>query len=223
MNRNHWKVWAAAALLVALLAGCSGNEDATPTAATLAPEGAATQQVAEQVSPLAVPQSPLTQPASPLPQADGDGQISALPGGPHIDIAVPSDIGVITQLAAETKSTPPQKGMAAISGVLYSPKVNRIIPGTQFYLTHAIEDNGQTYIPSMFVGPKVDKGDVAGISNEKGQVFLDNIPPGKYYMPVWTIYDWLLAFGRQDDEMPLLITLEEGEQLDLGLLYVDWP
>ena len=130
---------------------------------------------------------------------------------------------VFTQLANETKAPAPQEGMASLSGVLYSPGINRIIPGTQFYLTPAIEDNGQLYIPTMFVGPQLDKGDVAGISNEKGQIMLDNIPPGNYYMPVWAIYNWPLAFGAKDDKLPLMITLKAGEQRDLGLLYVEWP
>jgi hypothetical protein len=136
---------------------------------------------------------------------------------------VPSDLAVISQLAQDTKAPAPKDGMASLSGVLYTPVVNRIIPGTQFYLTPAIEDNGQLYIPTMFVGPQVEKGDVAGITNEKGQVLLDNVPPGDYYLAVWTIYNWPLAFGAQEDQLPLLITVKAGEQRDLGLLYVEWP
>lgn len=199
-----WLTVSALAVLL-LLASCGGG-GATEAAAT--PDASA---AAEQVSPLTAQVSPLPQPASPLIT------------GPLIEIAVPSDINVITQLAQETKAPAPAEGMASLSGVLYSPKVNRIIPGTNFYLTPAIEENGQSYIPTMFVGPKEDSGDVAGFTNEKGQLMLDNIPPGNYYLAVWSVYDWLLAFGDAADELPLLITLEEGDQRDLGLLYVDWP
>lgn len=240
MSQTIWIRWAASALLAALLlGGCGGGEEATPTPAA-APAAttsatptaavntpAAAPSGAEQVSPLAEPASPLQQPASPLP-ADASGQTAteaaAVPAGPHIEIAVPSDINVITQLAQETKAAAPKEGMASLSGVLYAPTVNRIIPGTQFYLTPAIEDNGQLYIPTLFAGPKADNGDIAGISNEKGQLLLDNVPPGNYYLAVWAIYNWPLAFGGATEELPLLITVEAGEQRDLGLLYVpEWP
>lgn len=206
-RRVCWLIGSSLAVL-ALLAGCGGGSEteATPTSNTPA--------AAEQVSPLAAQVSPLAPLAPPE---------SPLTAGPRIEIAVPSDIGVITQLAQETKASPPQAGMASLSGVLYSPKVNRIIPGTQFYLTPAIEEDGQSYIPTMFVGPKEDRGDIAGFTNEKGQLMLDNIPPGNYYLAVWSAYDWLLAFGGATDELPLLLTLEDGAQRDLGLLYVDWP
>jgi len=40
---------------------------------------------------------------------------------------------------------------------------------------------------------------------------------------VWTVYDWLLAFPEAEEGIPRLITIEEGDQLDLGMLYVNWP
>ncbi len=246
MKQTIWKRWAMGGVLAALLlGGCGGGEEATPTQAATAsatPTAAATStavptkapSAAQQDSPLAAPDSPL-QPASPLPadastgtgsEAAGQtaGQAAAQPAGPSIDIAVPSDINVITQLAQETKAPAPKEGMAAVSGVLYAPTVNRIIPGTKFYLTPAIEDNGELLIPSLFGEPKPENGDIAGFSNEKGQMLLDNVPPGNYYLAVWAIYNWPLAFGGATDERPLLITVAAGEQRDLGLLYVpEWP
>jgi hypothetical protein len=227
-------------LVFALVVGaCGGGEEPAPATATPAAEAAAdattettsdaaAAAAAAQDSPLAEPNSPLAQPESPLPAASdaaeqAAGQAAAAPQGPSIEIAVPSDFGVISQLAQETKAPAPKAGMATLSGVLYSPVINRVIPGTQFYLTPAIEENGQTYIPSVFVGPQVDLGDVAGITNENGQLILDSVPPGKYYLAVWTVYNWPLAFGSKDDALPLLITLEPGDQRDLGLLYVEWP
>jgi hypothetical protein len=237
MIRHTYGSWAAGSLFVIMLAlaACGGGEETSPTP-TAVPQAPTTTVVAatatpgtatiQQVSPLSNPDSPLSQPTSPLlPADDASASASAQPAvqGPHIEIAVPSDLKIITELANETKAPAPQEGKASLSGVLYSPGVNRIIPGTQFYLTPAIEDNGQLYIPTMFVGPQVDKGDVAGMSNEKGQIMLDNVPPGNYYLAVWAIYNWPLAFGANDDKLPLLITVKAGDQRDLGLLYVEWP
>lgn len=207
---------------VLALAGCGGSQEATPvpTAVTEA-AGEAAEQAG---SPLTEPDSPLVQPGSPLPVETATAQPAAdQPSGPSIAIAVPSDIGIITQLAEETKAPAPQPGMAALSAILYSPTINRIIPGTQFYLTPAIEEDGQMYIPSMFVGPKEEEGDVVGITNDKGQILIDNVPPGNYYLAVWTVYDWPLAFGAATDALPLLITVEAGDVQDLGLLTVAWP
>lgn len=238
-DRNRYSV--AGALLIVMLsltlAACAGGQEGMPASAPPAPTAtaavpAATTAAAEvdQVSPLPNPDSPLVQPASPLApddststQASAQATLQPAVQGPHIEIMVPSDLAVITQLAQDTKAPIPKDGMASLSGLLYSPAINRIIPGTQFYLTPAIEDNGQLYIPSMFVGPQVEKGDVLGFSNEKGQIVLDNVPPGNYYMAVWTVYNWPLAFGAQEDNLPLLITVKAGEQRDLGLLYVEWP
>jgi hypothetical protein len=228
MNQKNSRLWVIVALLVFTLAGCGGSEEAaaTATAAPAAPATAAPVATAQEagaevepVSPLTEPASPLTQPSSPLPA----GEPAAGAAGPRIEIAVPSDIGIITQVAQDTKAPAPQEGMASLSGVLYSPVINRIIPGTQFYLTPAIEEGGKLFIPSLFDGPKEAEGDVAGVSNESGQLLLDDVPPGDYYLAVWTIYNWPLAFGAVDDKLPLLITLEAGEQRDLGLLYVEWP
>lgn len=229
MKQTSYKRWMLSILLVGVLAGCGGNEAATPdpaAAPTATPAATATVAAAnaeQAASPLAMPESPLVQPASPLPAAVAATPAALQPSGPSITIAVPSDLSVITQLAQDAQAPEPQDGMAALSAVLYSPYINRIIPGTQFYLTPAINEDGQTYIPSMFVGPKEENGDVIGTTDEQGRILLDNVPPGNYYLAVWTVYNWPLAFGAQDDALPLLVSVEAGDQQDLGLLYVEWP
>jgi hypothetical protein len=73
------------------------------------------------------------------------------------------------------------------------------------------------------MGPQEEEGDIFAYSNLAGQIALDQVPPGDYYLAVWTVYDWLLAFDAPDASFPELITVEEGEPLDLGMLYVNWP
>ncbi|MBK8049467.1 MAG: hypothetical protein IPK16_21535 [Anaerolineales bacterium] len=130
---------------------------------------------------------------------------------------------MISQLAADTKPPTPQAGKASLSGVLYSYGLNRIIPETAFYIAPAMEDNGKYLVPPLIFGPRPEKGDVVGTSNKQGQVFLDDIPPGHYYMYIWTVYNWPMALESKEAEYPLLIEVEAGDQLDLGLLYVEWP
>jgi len=143
--------------------------------------------------------------------------------GPFITQLVPSDFDVISELAADTKADPPSSGKASISAVLYSPSINRVIPGTAFYLTKAIEDNGKLLIPTLFGGPNPEKGDIAGFTNDYGQLILQDVAPGNYYLVVWTVYNWPLAFAGPDEPLPLLLQLSPDETRDLGLLYVEWP
>jgi len=176
------------------------------------------EPAAEQpASPLGQPESPLDQPVSPLSAPEGST------GGPSISQAVPADFTVISQLAADTSAPAPTAGNASLSAVLYSPGVNRVIPGTNFYLTPAIEQDGQLLIPTLYSGPNPESGDVAGFTNDYGQLLLDNVPPGNYYLAVWTVYNWPLAFGAPDAQLPLLIQVAAGETKNLGLLYVEWP
>lgn len=222
-------------LIVSACGGGSPEPTATPIPVpTATPTAAPTQQptdtpvpptdtpapvqAAEQpTSPLGQPESPLDQPVSPLSAPQGTT------GGPSISQAVPSDFTVISQLAADTSAPAPTAGNASLSAVLYSPGVNRVIPGTNFYLTPAIEQDGQLLIPTLYSGPNPESGDVAGFTNDYGQLLLDNVPPGNYYLAVWTVYNWPLAFDSADAQLPLLIQVTAGETKNLGLLYVEWP
>lgn len=202
-------------VLSLLLAACGGGEPeptailaAAPEAInTSAPEAAA----AKPESPLAQPESPLGQPPSPLVL-------------PPFEIGRPiNDFNLITQVAAEQKPLAPQAGRGSISGVLYSYQTTAVIPGTAFYLTPAIEVEGQLVPPTLYSGPKEANGDVGSSTDNYGRFDLDNVPPGTYYLAVFAPYDWILAFESQEATMPLKIEVKEGDQLDLDILWVSWP
>jgi hypothetical protein len=42
-------------------------------------------------------------------------------------------------------------------------------------------------------------------------------------MMLWTVYNWLPLFPTIDSEEQVLITVEDGSKIDLGVLYVNWP
>ncbi len=166
-------------------------------------------------SPLGQPESPLGQPDSPLTTINGK-EITANP-------ARPLDRAALVSLVNATTAPVPQDGMAAVSAVLFSYAFNSPIVTTYFYLTPAAVVDG-TPVPEIAIyGPRPDKGDVGGNTNEQGQLMLDNVPPGDYFMLVSSFYDWPAAFNSPDDWMPALISVQAGQQLDLGLLYVNWP
>lgn len=230
----QWRAIGLLLLVAALIAACSGNEEPTPTPVPPAPtattaaaeptassdeaeaeepteEPAEEEEVAEEAqaeSPLAQPESPLMQPESPLARA-----LPPLPTTEEEAIA----------LAANTEAPEPtQEGLGSLSGILWSSQLDQAIYGIQVYLVEAEEYNGGFIYPALLEGPV--EGSIVDLPNEAAQVLMDDVPPGNYYMVVWTVYDWIFVNSSESgEEGPRLITVKEGERLPLGVLYVDWP
>jgi hypothetical protein len=206
-------------IMVALILVACGRNEPTPEPTATAPEAPA-EEVTEEVtdepaaaeeaqaeSPLSQPESPLSQPESPLTTT----------------LMVPRTEADALALAEITNALEPSAGMASIAGVVYSfGTVPGAIRGTQVYLEEADEVDGEFFPPSVSLGPSVAEGDIIVETNDYGQLFME-VPPGSYYPAVWTIYDWRLMVDAVGEESPRLITIEEGDQLDLGVLYAYWP
>lgn len=117
----------------------------------------------------------------------------------------------------------PSPGRASISGVLYSYTMSRVLPQTMFYLTRAVGDDNRL-IPAWLIGPQPEKGDIRGWTDAYGQFTLNDIPPGNYYLIVWSPYDWIPANNTDNHDLtPRLIVLEENQKKLLGIVYVSWP
>jgi len=116
----------------------------------------------------------------------------------------------------------PEEGQASISGVLYTFSGRGPIPETIFYLTPARGETNQEP-PYFFIGPREEAGDVQGMSDGRGQIALNNVPPGNYYLVVWAPYNWIMAVESDTDSTPRLITLEPNQRETLGTIYLAWP
>ena len=116
----------------------------------------------------------------------------------------------------------PEAGKASISGVLYNFSGHDPIPETVFYLTPAVGE-GKQDPPHVFVGPREEQGDIQGMSDTQGRIFLNNVPPGSYYLAVWAPYNWILAVESATDPTPRLIVLEPNQRENLGTVYLSWP
>ena len=120
----------------------------------------------------------------------------------------------------DTLETDP--GTASISGLVYSYTVYRVLPKTLFYLTPAVGENANI-VPPLLIGPEEDNGDIKSETNELGQIYLNDIPPGNYYIVVWAPLNWSIVEYSPTEQTPRLIELKEGDRQALGILYVSWP
>jgi hypothetical protein len=146
----------------------------------------------------------------------------ATPAAPVSPIATPAaPVSPIATPAAPAITVVPEKGKAALSGLLYSLNFQRTIPETAFYLIPAEADKQP---PEVLFGPRPEKGDIRGFSDAEGRFLLNNIPPGDYFMAVWAPLNWILAVeGASADSNPRLISLSPDESKTLGTINVPWP
>lgn len=157
--------------------------------------------------------------AYPYPFSDANQQEIFSAGGypaPIEETPVPTK-GVLPQ--PPDSAPQPQSGKASISGVIYSPITQHIIPETAAYLAPGWGELKQDP-PIMLVGPREETGDIGFRTDMNGQFFINNIEPGTYYLLVWAPYDWLFGQNSAEDITPRKITLAPDQMLELGIVYV---
>jgi hypothetical protein len=153
------------------------------------------------------------------PSSSNESPVSTPTLSPQVQssVATPSS----APLAVPSKIPKPEEGKASVGGVLYTFSGHGPIPETIFYLTPA--QGGANQPPRVLVGPREEKGDIQGKSNTEGQITLNNVPAGNYYLAVWAPYNWLLAVESAGDQTPRLIELGPNESKNLGVINVAWP
>ena len=227
---RKWAMVHIICLSIALtLAACGGDEEPLPTTvptATSAPIATAvlptetpapTATVESMTAASAQPVSPLDQPISPLVAA-----VQATSNNTRTMLMAPglSDMKVIQQLVKDTTAGKPEAGKGAVSAMLYSPNISRVLPGTQYYLMLATEVEGLLYPRLVDTGPQPEKGDIVGMTDVNGIIKLTNVPPGKYFMSVMDVYQWPLVYTDEAETKAVIVEVKEGKTVDLGLLYV---
>ena len=65
--------------------------------------------------------------------------------------------------------------------------------------------------------------DPRGVSDDKGQIELNNIPPGNYFLIVNVPTDLVPASTSEKEENPRLIQLKADQKYPLGILLIGWP
>jgi hypothetical protein len=148
------------------------------------------------------------------------------PAYPAFETRLESYPGQVTNNVFRTPEPPknvpaPADGQSVVSGVLYSMNASMLVPGTLLYLTPATGPEKRS-VPPIISGPDDANGDIRGMSNEKAQFVLVDVPPGNYYLVVSSGMNWSLAQSA-DTQQPQLIQLAADNAVDLGIVYLSWP
>lgn len=114
----------------------------------------------------------------------------------------------------------PSESFGSISGTLYSFTTGITLAKTYFYLTPG-DGPDKRNMPPLLVGPREE--DIQGITDEKGQFFIKNIPPGTYFLIVEAPYSFSPAVISASNFTPLLLEVKANEKYPLGVVYVSWP
>jgi hypothetical protein len=143
------------------------------------------------------------------------------------DVAYPAPSSLPILAAGElpvppTETLIPERGKAALTGVLYSYTIKAVIPETQIYLTPAVGNN-LDQVPLALVGPQDSRGDIVATTDENGYILMNNIPPGNYFLIVWAPLNYSIVETADMIQTPLLIQLKTDEIFELGVTYLSWP
>ncbi len=122
--------------------------------------------------------------------------------------------------SSPTDAPEPNTGFGSISGTLYSFTTNITLAKTYYYLLVGDGPN-KDKMPPILIGPK--EGDIQGITDENGQFFINNIPPGNYFLIVESPYNYSPVVTSKSDFTPLLLTIKENNKYPLGVVFVSWP
>ena len=193
----------AAIVVIFVSAGCNGGANSPVN--LVSPTGQSTDNPANLEAAYPTPQEPMSMEGYP---------------SPVVNTRIILKSGELP--VAPTTVPDPEEGKGSISGVIFSFTTNTLLAETNFYLTSGIGEDKKIF-PSVFFGPQPQNGDVTGRTNDKGEFYLNNVPPGNYYFVVEAPYNWAIALVKAEDSDPRLIVVEKSTKQMLGIMFVSWP
>lgn len=180
--------------LVVSISACGGEIVKLPATQTIAP--------------------PAAQGGYPAPLQEATGY----PSGKVFATMLPE--GVLPEAPKNAPET--TSDTASISGVLYSYTNRQVIPQTEYFLLPAVGPEKRD-VPPVIVSPESKRGDIIATSGDVGEINLNGVPPGNYYLVIWAPMNWSVVQNSDKDIAPRLIELKAGDRVPLGVLYASWP
>lgn len=126
--------------------------------------------------------------------------------------------GNVTELKAPAEAHTPEPGTASISGLVYVPGAKYVVKGTVIYLVPA-EGENKDQVPGILIGSGLEsRGDIVSRTDDQGNFYIDNIPPGNYFLVVSFQNNIVLTSISETDLAPRLYTFEADASIPLGLI-----
>lgn len=124
----------------------------------------------------------------------------------------------LSDLKAPAEANTPQAGTASISGLIYVPSRKSVVKNTLIYLVPA-EGENKDIVPGILIGDGMQtRGDVISRTDDQGVFYIDNIPPGNYFLVVSFQNNIILTAISETDLNPRLLKLEADTATPLGLI-----
>jgi hypothetical protein len=118
-----------------------------------------------------------------------------------------------------TRTIPvPKKETGVVTGVLHSIPLGSAPPKVAIYLgEYMYLTPGPDYMLTIR-----QMGSSNATTDENGHFVIDNVPPGDYPLIAWTPFTSYVITAENGDK-ELIVHVEAGEVMDLGLIEINWP
>lgn len=104
----------------------------------------------------------------------------------------------------------------SVSGLIINNIQQRPLGSTDIYLTKGIGPEGSS-LPAILAGSLTNRDDISGITSDNGVFTFNDIAPGNYFLIV--SMDLSPIYLSNNDTAPLLISIEAGKIINLGIVY----
>lgn len=119
---------------------------------------------------------------------------------------------VITTIPAPGEDT------GIVTGVVFSTNVNAPLSSVGVYLgEYMYMTPGPDYMVTMR-----EQGSPHTLADSNGRFVIDNVPPGKYPLLLWTPFNSKVV-PDEKHEKELVVTVEAGKVTDLGEIRIEFP
>ncbi len=127
----------------------------------------------------------------------------------------------IDDLSPPKDAKPPEEGKASISGLLYQTQGSLILKNLDFFLSPAVAREDQMVVSPIITYPNPTRGDVIGKTDANGVFYINNIPPGEYFLIIIFPDRTVVAKPDQTSDVEFLISISEADQIPLGVLFIN--
>lgn len=111
-------------------------------------------------------------------------------------------------------------GQSMVYGKLISSMTQIPIAETAVYLTHGVGEHNDL-LPPVLIGPQ--DNDILTFTDKQGNYIFSNMPPGIYYLIIWSPVNWVPLSDDTDSDKPFKIVLKEDQEINVGEIIVNWP